>query len=103
MSQFLEKDNLDLVCFGDDDESRKLIELKNDKAKGLKPTDEVLYADYAPFMLLSEASLDDLNSRLEKPVTVKSFRPNILVKDCQAFNEVKQDLKKLHQNIIHLI
>jgi uncharacterized protein YcbX len=88
LSDFLGKDKLDLVTFSDDVETRRLAEINNKLAVGVKQTDQVLYADYAPFMLLSEASLNDLNSRLENPVTVRNFRPNILVKDCQAFEEV---------------
>ena len=39
-------------------------------------------------MLLSEASVKDLSSRLDKDVTVSRFRPNIVVSDCEAFGEV---------------
>jgi uncharacterized protein YcbX len=87
---FLERDNLDLVSFEDDVESRKLIDSPSSKlAVGVKPTDEAIYADYAPFMLLSEASLNDLNARLRNPVTAINFRPNIMIKDCMAFEEVR--------------
>jgi len=40
-------------------------------------------------LVLSEASLEDLNSRLEKKVKMENFRPNIFVADCGAFEEVK--------------
>ena len=93
MSEFLRKDKLDLVTFSNDVDSRNLAEINNKHAVGVKQTDQVLYADYAPFMLLSEASLNDLNCRLENHVTVRHFRPNILVKDCQAFDEVILYLK----------
>jgi len=36
------------------------------------------FADAYPFLLVGEASLQDLNSRLQEPVTVKRFRPNIV-------------------------
>ena len=48
----------------------------------------VAYPDVGPVMLLSEASVGDLNSKLEKDVTVERFRPNIIVGDCNAFEEV---------------
>lgn len=51
-------------------------------------TEQVAYSDVGPVMLLSEASVDDLNSRLEKDVTVERFRPNIIIGDCQPFEEV---------------
>ncbi|XP_063159855.1 mitochondrial amidoxime reducing component 2-like [Candoia aspera] len=51
------------------------------------PTDEVAYAEGSPTLLISEASLDDLNTRLEKKVSVTVFRPNILVKGCSPYEE----------------
>ena len=36
------------------------------------------FADAYPFLLIGEASLQDLNSRLQEPVTIKRFRPNIV-------------------------
>ncbi|KAL3049603.1 hypothetical protein OYC64_008956 [Pagothenia borchgrevinki] len=53
----------------------------------LLPPFEVAYPDEAPVMLLSEASVQDLSSRLEEDVTVKRFRPNIVISDCEAFAE----------------
>ncbi len=54
---------------------------------GGEPDDEVSYADQCPILLISEASLEDLNSRLESPITMQHFRPNIVVKGCDAFAE----------------
>ncbi|XP_077094612.1 mitochondrial amidoxime-reducing component 1 isoform X2 [Siphateles boraxobius] len=54
----------------------------------LYPKDEkVAYPDAAPIMLMSEASVRDLNSRLDSDVTVFQFRPSIVVSDCEAFTE----------------
>ncbi len=36
------------------------------------------FADAYPFLLLGESSLEDLNSRLESPVLINRFRPNIV-------------------------
>lgn len=41
--------------------------------------DEVSFADAAPLLMISEASLADLNARLETPVTMRRFRPNVVV------------------------
>jgi uncharacterized protein YcbX len=38
-------------------------------------------------LLISQASLDDLNSRLETPVPMNRFRPNLVVQGCEAFAE----------------
>ncbi|TNM96005.1 hypothetical protein fugu_017088 [Takifugu bimaculatus] len=56
-------------------------------SKALLQKYQVAYPDVGPVLLLSEASVDDLNSRLEKDVTAERFRPNIIIGDCQAFEE----------------
>lgn len=52
---------------------------------------EVAYPDFAPVMLLSEASVKDLNTKLDKKVTMERFRPNIIVSDCKPFEEDSWD------------
>ena len=49
--------------------------------------DQVSLADGFPFLLISEASLDDLNSRMDEPLPMDRFRPNIVVRGCEAFAE----------------
>lgn len=53
---------------------------------------QVAYPDCCPLMILSEASLADLNTRLEKKIKMEQFRPNIVVKGCEAFEEVSDSL-----------
>lgn len=50
-------------------------------------TDHTLFADAFPFLIISEESLDDLNSRLESPVPMTRFRPNIVIKGVNAYDE----------------
>jgi uncharacterized protein YcbX len=38
----------------------------------------VSFADAYPFMMIGQASLNDLNSRLDKPVLMNRFRPNFV-------------------------
>ncbi len=45
------------------------------------------FADAYPFLLISEASLADLNGRLEQPVPMNRFRPNLVIKGCESFAE----------------
>ena len=45
------------------------------------------FADGNPFHLVSEASLVDLNGRLDAPVPMNRFRPNLVVSGCDAFAE----------------
>lgn len=52
-----------------------------------KPGDIVSFADAYPFLLISEASLADLNARLEIPVTMERFRPNIVISGTEPFAE----------------
>lgn len=47
----------------------------------------VSFADGFPVLLISQASLDDLNERLQHPVPMNRFRPNIVVTGCEAFAE----------------
>jgi len=49
--------------------------------------DDTGFADGYPILLTSEEGLDDLNSHLESPVPMNRFRPNIVVKNCKAFEE----------------
>ena len=49
--------------------------------------DYTAFSDGFPVLLTSQASLDDLNSRLDKPVPMSRFRPNIVVTGCDAFEE----------------
>ncbi len=51
------------------------------------PGHRVGFADAYPLLLLSEASLEDLNRRLERPVPMDRFRPNIVVGGCEPYAE----------------
>jgi len=46
-----------------------------------------LFADGFPLLVVSRASLDDLNSRLEVPVPMERFRPNLVLDGLPAFGE----------------
>ena len=58
---------------------------------GAKPTDTFGFADGAPLLVCSEASLETLNRRLqdkgESPLPMNRFRPNIVVSGCRAHEE----------------
>ena len=50
---------------------------------------QVAYADTSPYLLTSYASLNQLNSRLQKPAEMRQFRPNITISGCEEpFQEV---------------
>jgi uncharacterized protein YcbX len=45
------------------------------------------FADGYPLLVLSEASLDDLNARLATPLPIDRFRPNLLLSGVDAYDE----------------
>jgi uncharacterized protein len=47
----------------------------------------VSFADGYPYLLIGQASLDDLNQRLPQPVEMLRFRPNIIVSGSQPYEE----------------
>jgi len=49
--------------------------------------DIVSFADGFPCLLISEASLEDLNSRTPMTVSMGRFRPNLVISGCQAYAE----------------
>lgn len=49
--------------------------------------DKTAFSDGFPILLISEASLEDLNSRLAVPLPMSRFRPNLVVKGCDAYAE----------------
>lgn len=49
--------------------------------------DIVSFADGFPLLLLSCASLDDLNSRLRDPLPMNRFRPNLVLSGAEPFEE----------------
>ena len=49
--------------------------------------DVVSFADGYPYLLISEASLADLNGRLAQPITMDRFRPNIVIAGTEPFAE----------------
>jgi uncharacterized protein YcbX len=56
-----------------------------------RPGDSVTFADACPFLAISEASLAQLNDRIQEnhgdPVPMNRFRPNLVLADCEAFAE----------------
>lgn len=70
----------------------RLVYMPDDVMRPVDPryarsTDLVGFADGFPLLVLSEASLADLNSRLRQPVTEDRFRPNLVVSGGEPFCE----------------
>lgn len=52
-----------------------------------KPEDVVSFADGFPVLVISDESLNELNRKLEYPVPMNRFRPNITIGGAEAFAE----------------
>lgn len=71
----------------------RLVRLADEHARRVdarfarRPDDQTSFSDGYPFLLTSEASLDDLNSRMAVPLPMNRFRPNIVVRGCAPFAE----------------
>ncbi len=70
----------------------RLVYLPDESVRPVDPDygrtgDRVGLADGFPFLLTSEASLADLNARLESPLPLNRFRPNLVVRGSGAFAE----------------
>lgn len=49
--------------------------------------ENVSFADGFPYLVISQASLDDLNGRLTEPIEMRRFRPNFVVSGTEPFAE----------------
>jgi uncharacterized protein len=70
----------------------RLVFLPDESVRPVDPDygeagDRVGLADGFPFLLISEASLADLNSRLEQLLPMNRFRPNLVIGGCEPFAE----------------
>ena len=79
LSQFLQTD-CRLVFFPDD-------EIRQVDLDYAKSGDKTAFSDGFPLLLISQASLDDLNKRLDTPVSMNRFRPNLVVSGCEPYAE----------------
>ncbi len=70
----------------------QLVKMPDNTRRSINPRFDrggeiVSFADGYPLMVLSEASLADLNSRLETPLPMNRFRPNLVIAGADAFAE----------------
>ncbi len=75
--------------------SVRLVHVDSNYKRKLNPDyavsaeDHTGFADGYPILIVSEASLQDLNSKLDasRPLPMNRFRPNIIVQNCEPFAE----------------
>ncbi|WPR74203.1 MOSC domain-containing protein [Algoriphagus sp. NG3] len=70
----------------------RLVHMSSPKARKVDPRyavneESVSFADGMPYLIIGEESLNDLNSRLEFPVSMDRFRPNIVFSGGTPFQE----------------
>lgn len=70
------------LMFQPDDSFRPI-----DARYAVTPADQVSVADGYPVLIISEASLADLNKRLQEPVEMLRFRPNLVIGGTEVYEE----------------
>jgi len=65
-----------------DDSLRKV-----DERYAINKDDVTSFSDAYPILIIGEESLNDLNSRLEHPLPINRFRPNIVVSGTEPYEE----------------
>ena len=63
----------------------------------------VSFADGFPSLIISQASLDDFNSKLEQSISMAHFRPNIVIDGCPPYAEDKWQKIKINGIIFSLV
>ncbi len=69
----------------------------------VRADDHVSFADGFPFLLIGEASLGELNSRLRSPVPMDRFRPNLVVSGTDAFAEDSWKKIRIGETVFHVV
>ena len=70
----------------------KLVRFSQDQVRQVdldyaRVGDRTAFSDGFPILLISQASLDDLNARLTDPLPMKRFRPNLVVDGTRPYEE----------------
>ncbi|MBB5018861.1 hypothetical protein HNQ59_002158 [Chitinivorax tropicus] len=81
-----EADDWFSFCLGADARLLYIGEQSNRRLR-IDPSIRFSFADGYPYLLIGEGSLQDLNSRLSQPVSIRQFRPNLVIDGCEAFAE----------------
>ncbi|OYU68188.1 MAG: MOSC domain-containing protein [Cytophagaceae bacterium BCCC1] len=59
------------------------------------------FSDGYPILIISEASLEELNSKCPEKIPMERFRPNIVIKNCDAFFEDKLKEIKIGGTVLY--
>lgn len=64
---------------------------------------QVSFADGYPLLLISDASLADLNQRIPEPIPMNRFRPNLVVTGCDPYAEDRWQQIRVNQTLFDLV
>jgi uncharacterized protein len=64
---------------------------------------EVAFADAYPLLVISAESLDDLNGRLDEPLPMNRFRPNLVIDGLGAHGEDRIRLLRVGGTVIEMV
>jgi uncharacterized protein YcbX len=64
--------------------------------------ESVSFADGMPYLLIGQASLADLNTKLQNPVPMDRFRPNLVFSGGKAFEEDEWDKVKIGKSLFKI-
>jgi uncharacterized protein YcbX len=73
------------------DETRRKV----DPRYAVNETNITSFSDGYPVLVISQASLDDLNSRLEHPLPMNRFRPNIVITGATPYEEDEMEVFRI--------
>ena len=79
-----------LMYFGEQSTRTSNTNNTSETKQALHNTEQTAFADGYPLLLISQASLDDLNQRATNHtdhISMSQFRPNVVVENCDAFAE----------------
>ncbi len=67
------------------------------------PENQVGFADGFPFLLISENSLQDLCKRIGRKLRMNRFRPNLVVANCEPYEEDSWKKVQIGEIIFHFV
>ncbi len=85
----------------------RIVQMPTETRRPINPLfniddDIVSFADGYPILLTSKSSIDDLNGKMESPIPMSRFRPNIVVSGFEAFAEDKWKRIRIGKTIFRI-
>jgi uncharacterized protein len=84
-------------------QAARLVRIGTGYDRPVGPEAQVSFADGFPLLLISEASLADLNQRLPDPLPMNRFRPNLVITGCDAYAEDTWQQIRIGEVIFNLV